>query len=193
MRIGIDLDGVVFDSESTIRTYAEIFAIEDVNGSPIADITEPKNYKRYNWTKEQNDAFVAKYILKAIKESDFMGGFIPVYRRLRALGCEFVVITARGGFYPEMIDMTMKALKENNIEMDAYHFVVKDKLKICNEEKVDLMIDDDHDIIEAVTKGGIPALYFRPANMKKLDDNELVTEVNNWGDVYRKVLEIMGE
>ena len=29
MKIGIDLDGVVIDSETTIRTYEEIFAIEN--------------------------------------------------------------------------------------------------------------------------------------------------------------------
>ena len=31
MKIGIDLDGVVIDSENTFRVYEEIFAIEDLN------------------------------------------------------------------------------------------------------------------------------------------------------------------
>ena len=31
MKIGIDLDGVVIDSENVCRVYEEIFAIEDLN------------------------------------------------------------------------------------------------------------------------------------------------------------------
>ena len=30
IRIGIDLDGVVFDSERNFRTYEEIYAIEEL-------------------------------------------------------------------------------------------------------------------------------------------------------------------
>lgn len=188
MRIGIDLDGVVFDSETTIRTYLEIFAIENLEGSPIVDRTEPKSYKRYNWTQEEQQEFINKYMLQASSESGLMSGFLAVYKRLKELGCEFVAITARGGYFPEMRYDAERLLKENNIEFDAYHWRIHDKLEVCKQENVDIMIDDDHDMISQVTKGGIKALYFRDTGMKKLDDNPLVTEVNNWGDIYRVLL-----
>ena len=35
MRIGIDLDGVVFDSETTFRTYEEIFDITILKSNNI--------------------------------------------------------------------------------------------------------------------------------------------------------------
>ena len=35
MRIGIDLDGVVIDSEKTFRTYEEIFDITCLNGKNL--------------------------------------------------------------------------------------------------------------------------------------------------------------
>ena len=38
MKIGIDLDGVVIDSEDTFRVYEEIFAIEDLNLRKIKDL-----------------------------------------------------------------------------------------------------------------------------------------------------------
>ena len=41
IKIGIDLDGVVFDSEAAFRVYEEIFAIENLN-KKIIDIEEPK-------------------------------------------------------------------------------------------------------------------------------------------------------
>ncbi len=42
MKIGIDLDGVVIDSETTFRTYEEIFDITFLKGNNLVDREEPK-------------------------------------------------------------------------------------------------------------------------------------------------------
>ena len=47
------------------------------------------------------------------------------------------------------------------------------------------MIDDDYKIIKQISNAKIKTLYFRDANLKRLNENEFVHEVNNWGDVYR--------
>ena len=76
MKIGIDLDGVVFDSETTFRTYEEIFDINTLKGNNLIDIEEPKFQSRYNWTKEQEQQFIEKYFLRVSKESGLMSGFV---------------------------------------------------------------------------------------------------------------------
>lgn len=96
MKIGIDLDGVVIDSETTFRTYEEIFDIDTLKGNNLVDKEEPKFQARYNWSKEQEKEFIEKYFLKISKESNLMSGFIAVYNLLKGQGHEFVVITARG-------------------------------------------------------------------------------------------------
>ena len=53
MKIGIDLDGVVIDSETTFRTYEEIFDIDILKGNNLINKKEPKFQARYNWTNEQ--------------------------------------------------------------------------------------------------------------------------------------------
>jgi len=72
MRIGIDLDGVVIDSETSFRTYEEIFAIENLNGDKIVDREEPKFQSRYNWTKEQEDAIYKKDSNIEVNRSNFI-------------------------------------------------------------------------------------------------------------------------
>ena len=42
MKIGIDLDGVVIDSETTFRTYEEIFDIDILKGNQLVNREEPK-------------------------------------------------------------------------------------------------------------------------------------------------------
>ena len=58
MKIGIDLDGVVIDSETTFRTYEEIFDIDTLKGNNLINKEEPKFQARYNWTNEQEQEFI---------------------------------------------------------------------------------------------------------------------------------------
>ena len=187
MKIGIDLDGVVFDSETTFRTYEEIYDIEELKGNNFVNREEPKFQGRYNWTKEQENRFMEEYYLKVSKESPLMAGFLPVFNLLKAQGHEFVVITARGDNVKEMVDDAIRILNENNIKFDKYFWTVPDKLAICKQEKIDLMIDDDYKMAKPISDGKIKTLYFRDTNMKKLPENEYLKEVNNWGDIYRYI------
>lgn len=187
MKIGIDLDGVVIDSETTFRTYEEIFDLRKLNSNNLIDREEPKFQSRYNWTEEQEKEFIQKYFLTVSKESPLMAGFIEVYNLLKNEDIEFVVITARGGFIKEMKDDAERLLNENNIVFDKYYWKQDDKLDVCKKENIDLMIDDDYKIIKRLSDNGIKTLYFRDTGLKKLKENEYIKEVNNWGDIYRYI------
>lgn len=187
MKIGIDLDGVVIDSETTFRTYEEIFDINELKGNNLIDREEPKFQGRYNWTKEQEQQFIDKYFMQVSKESNLMSGFVAVYHLLKAQGHEFVVITARGGHVKEMKDDAIRVLEEGGIIFDKYYWAIDNKLEICQKEQVDLMIDDDWRIIESLANNNIKTLYFRDTNLKKLEENDHIKEVNNWGDIYRTI------
>ena len=187
MKIGIDLDGVVIDSETTFRTYEEIFDIDTLNGNNLVDRKEPKFQSRYNWTSEQEKEFAEKYFMQISKESNLMSGFKAVYRLLKEQGHEFVVITARGGIVKEMKDDAIRVLEENGIEFDKYYWHIDDKLDVCQKENVDIMIDDDWKIVKKLSENNIKTLYFRDTNLMELEENNYIKEVNNWGDVYRHI------
>ena len=189
MKIGIDLDGVVIDSETTFRTYEEIFDMDVLKGNNLIDREEPKFQARYNWTDEQEKEFIEKYFLQVSKESNLMSGFIGVYNLLKKQDHEFIVITARGGFLSEMKDDAIRLLEENDIKFDKYYWRVKDKLEICQNEQVDIMIDDDWRIIKQLADNNVKTLYFRDTNLVKLKENEYIKEVNNWGEIYRYIKE----
>ena len=185
MKIGIDLDGVVIDSETTFRTYEEIYDIEDLQGNNLINREEPKYQQRYNWTEEQQNEFVQKYFLEVATTSPFMAGFRTVYEKLKKQGHEFVVITARGGYLKEMRTVAEEMFEKSNLQFDKYYWHVEDKLEICKQENVDIMIDDDWRIVKQLSENGFKTLYFRDTNLVKLPENEYLKEVNNWGDVYR--------
>lgn len=190
MKIGIDLDGVVIDSETTFRTYEEIFDMDVLKGNNLINREEPKFQARYNWNEEQEKEFIEKYFIKVARESNLMSGFIGVYNLLKSQGHEFVVITARGGLVEELKDEAIRLLDENNIKFYKYYWKISDKLEICKKENVDIMIDDDWRIIKNLSDNSIKTLYFRDTNLMKLEENEYVKEVNNWGDIYRYINQI---
>ncbi len=190
MKIGIDLDGVVIDSETTFRTYEEIFDVDVLKGNHLINREEPKYQARYNWTGEQEKEFSEKYFLTISRESNLMSGFVRVYNLLREQGHEFVVITARGGIVKEMKDDAISVLEENNIKFDKYYWHIDDKLEICKKENVDIMIDDDWKIIKRLAENGVKTLYFRDTNLMRLEENKYIKEVNNWGDIYRYIREM---
>lgn len=94
-----------------------------------------------------------------------------------------------GGMKSEMKDDAIRVLEQNNIKFDKYYWKVEDKLEICKKENVDIMIDDDWKIIKNLADNQVKTLYFRDTNLMKLEENEYIKEVNNWGQIYRYVKE----
>ena len=185
LKIGIDLDGVVFDSEQTFRTYEEIFDIER-NQNKLINREEPKFQQRYSWS--------IKYYLEISQTSPIMSGFKKVYELLKDKDIEFIAITARGltptgETIEEMIIDAKKKLEENHIKFDKYYFKNEDKVDICLKENIDFMIDDDYRIIQRLAANNIKSIYFRDVGLKQLEENEYIKEVNNWGDIYRFIIE----
>ena len=179
MKIGIDLDGVVIDSETTFRTYEELYDLSVLKQNNLINKEEPKFQARYNWSKEQQKEFTDKFFLQVSKESNLMSGFIGAYNYLKNQGHEFIVITARGlkpdgTFMKEMEDDAKRVLTESNIVFDKYYWGQGDKLDVCQKENIDIMIDDDWKIIKKLSDNNIKTLYFRDTNLKKLDEYQYI-------------------
>lgn len=187
MKIGIDLDGVVIDSENTWRVYEEIFDVQDVGENNLINSEEPYFQERYNWNQNMQDKFWDKYILKAAKDANLMPGFKFVYELLKSENHQFIVITARRD---ELADEAMDKFKRNNINFDKYYWNMPNKSEICKEEHVDIMIDDNWRNCLNISNNKIRTLYFRATNLKRLDENNYLKEVNNWGEIYRYIKEL---
>lgn len=188
MKIGIDLDGVVIDSENTWRVYEEVFDIEDVGGNNIINKEEPYFQQRYNWNEETQDKFWKNCVLKASIDSNLMPGFKFVYNLLKDNN-EFIVITARGGRIPELIDDAKEKFEKNNIKFDKYYWNIHNKAEICKKENIDIMIDDNWMNCKDIASNGIKTLYFKATDLKILKETEYLKQVTNWGEIYRIIKE----
>lgn len=184
MKIGLDIDGVIIDSERGCRVSAEIFSFENFGESRLKNIDEAHVEERYDWPPEYVSKWHQECLLKVAESSNFMPGAIEIIEKLKEKGHELIIVTARGGILTRMKDVALEQFEKAGLVFDDYHFVVREKGKLCKELGIDVMIDDTYSNCIKTSDEGITTLYFRDIKMKKID-RENVIEVNNWGEVYR--------
>lgn len=191
MKIGIDLDGVVFDSEKEFRVYSELYDMIDLQQNSKVDNRELRFQDRFQWTKEEIGGFLSKYHKQIILESNFMPGAKKILKLLKKDGHSLILITARGGLNNEMIRITEELLKENEMNIfDKYYWAIENKDEICIKENVDIMIDDYYRKCESIAKSKIKTIYLKDAPSYNLKENENIKILYNWGEIYRYIHEI---
>lgn len=187
MKIGIDIDGVLIDFEEKLRCKAEIYDfIERKN----IDLKYNNNYwvqDKYEWSEDEWNYFRKEYLLELTKESCIKPGAKEILDLLKKERNELVVISARGINFPEMITLVEEKIKNANIIFDKYYWKRQDKLEICKNEKIDVMIDDNQNTCEKLSRNNIRTLYFRNIYGKQIPKNKYLTEVYDWGNVYRNL------
>lgn len=183
MNIGIDLDGVLYDSENYFRAYAEIFDIAYDGNGPV-DKAQLRMRKRYNWNKEIFQDYLDLVTVRSVKKSNLKNCAREVVDYLRESGHKLIVISARGKFGDEEVIETKKRFEKDKLKFDKYCFYSLDKVQTCKDEKIDVMIEDYYKVASMLCKNKIKCLYFREAVSPKIKSKNIV-EVENWGEIYR--------
>lgn len=185
MKIGIDVDGVILDFERVLKAYGDLYDFIELKKGGIINRHENYLRNRYDWTEEERMNFVNKYFLKLSKKTNLIPGAKEVINMLKKEGNEFIVISARGGTVEKMKDVAIEKFKEEEISFDKYYWKQEDKLEVAQKENIDIMIDDSYDVCKKLSENKIKTIYFRDKEMKKLEQNEYLKEVSNWGEIYR--------
>ena len=187
MRIAIDLDGVVFNSEMYFMASAEIFDVKFLKRNSLKKKDEPRVQEKYNWSKEE----IKEYISRYANSLDF--DIIPCAKEVIddiKKDNTTVVVSARGQFNEDEIKIAKKKLEEAGISFDEYYFGNLNKIQTLIDQKIDVVIDDRYDVILEASKYHIKSVYFYMAGRKVLEDNEYIKAVYNWGEVYRYLYDI---
>lgn len=188
MKIGIDLDGVVFDTEKEFRVYTELYDMLVLKQNSKVDNSELELQYRFNWTEENSKGFLAIYHEKIVREANYMPGAKDILKMLKQDGHMLIIITARGGMNKKMIEKTKERLKQDNMDIfDKYYFNIDEKQQICLNEKIDIMIDDYYRNCQSISDAGIKTIYLKDAPSPNLKENENLKILYNWGEIYRYI------
>ena len=189
MKIGIDLDGVVLDTEKQFINEAELYDILKLNRNSTKDQSAQWAQDRYKWADDEKNEFIEKYLIEGTKKSHIMPGAKEVIELLKKDGHELVVITARGHDIPVMKKLAQEMLEKENITFDKYYWETPEKVETAKKENIDLMVEDSLSNCMKLSKENIKSIYLRDSNMKPANDKN-IKECYIWGEVYRYIREL---
>ncbi len=188
MNIGIDIDGVIFDSENYLKTYAHVYAMEQGNFTEFEKDTFSIQ-ERHGFGEDDFRSFMNAYGNECERIVPFMPFAKEAMNKLKEMGHRLIIISARGWLGDEEINCSLGRFEESQIPYDKIYFRQFDKVETCKAEKIDYMIDDNPNHIKALNEAGIKTLHFKDV-YGEFVENELNTIVFNWADIYRFFLEI---
>ena len=190
MKIGVDLDGVVFDTEKEFRVYSELYDMLELKRNSKIDNKALRFQERFNWTEEETMEFLKKYHNQIVIEASYLPGAKRILKKLKEEGHELIIITARGGINKAMIPITEGRLKQEEMDIfDKYYWATENKEQICKKEKIDIMIDDFDKNCHKISQEKIKVIYLKDAPSNELKENAYLKICYNWGEIYRYIKE----
>ena len=194
MRIGIDIDGVLTDIEKWQLDYGSKFYYENYN----KEIINPKGYETneiFNSDIECDDQFWNKYFKDYSINVEVRKFADEVISKLKQDAYEIYIITARGSFLSHSANIMTKEeneqivkqwLNKNNIYYDDIIFSPEDKLDICINNNIDIMIEDKvYNIDKISTK--IPVICFN-AGYNEICKGNNIYRAYSWYDIYNIII-----
>lgn len=189
MRIGIDIDNTITDTVPILKQYCKKYNEEVVKRNLEMNKEGFATFNLYNWTKEEDMDFCIKYLEEVVLQAKVKENAREVIKKLKEEGNIIYIITARKK--PEFSDpynITEKFLKKNGIVYDELFVGKTEKKQFCIDNKIDIMIDDEPQNINAISEN-IYVIAFDEIYNKSCF-GERVIKVNNWNQIYNIIKEM---
>jgi FMN phosphatase YigB (HAD superfamily) len=162
MRIGLDLDGVLYNFGDSCHRYLEATGRGDLWKSGPTPDPFWDFYKDWGWTSKEfvqfcNEGADAGFVFCGPTRE----GAVDAVRRIKRLGHQIIVITDRSfGSTPKVSqDNTLRWWKENRFpDFDEIHFT-PDKTIV----QTDMMVEDKLENYDALIKAGTDAYLINRA------------------------------
>ena len=189
MRIGIDIYGVLTDIEQwQLDCGGKFFSklnksVVNKDGYEITEI--------FNVSDELDSQFWNEYLYEYVTKEPSRKYASEVIKKLKDSGNEIYIITARyltdrnteDG--QRMRKIVIDWLEQENIVYDKIVFAPEDKLQICLENNIDVMIEDKVANIEKISTR-LPVICFH-AGYNKHCKNDNIYRAYTWYDIYNLI------
>lgn len=180
MRIGIDVDDVITNTSESAKVYIDK---NDNNG-------DLKNYMedimRGDMTTPKIKEFFAKNSYNIFKDAIVKQNASEVIKKWLDDGNEVYIITSRGEVkFKDSEKLTLDYFDKNNINYTKILFNSFEKDKICEENKIDIMVDDSAKFCTDIANKNIKSILFNSVVNKEVKVN--VPRVDDWLELEKKV------
>ncbi len=196
MKIGIDIDDTIAYTVKSMIKYADKYDIEvlgkqGTNGN--MGLIKDRYYLKvlYGWTDEQKFNFFDLYYKNILEDCIVMPDVAEIINKLKHEGHEIYFATARLDNIAgcDTYKITYDWLVHNNINFDYLIVNAKDKLSICNEQKLDIFIEDSFVTCQEISNNGIKSILMTTMMNQNIDSGD-IKRVSNWHEIYEYINKI---
>lgn len=189
MVIGVDIDNTITHTTEMIMHYARIFGKQ----RGLNTVPDPRFYyleDALGWDAAVADEFLHQYLGDIYREMRPKDKAVEVIRELKQ-DHHIILITSRNQQYPQVEKVTSDWLTHYGVEYDRLilnatsnlHYF--SKLAVCLENRVELMIEDHHDLVNEIS-AHLPVIMFDyPYNSHLKSEN--IFRVQHWDHVHQLV------
>jgi uncharacterized HAD superfamily protein len=188
MKIGVDIDGVILDSERGFRFYSDYYSYFTLGKERVrSDTTTPEI--NFPWTEDETKFYYTNFYDAITRESNLMVGAKEILQKLKSEGHKLYIVTQRGSHTQTAITEAIEKLKLLDVEFDDIFWGCRNKFAACEEAGIDVMIDDSPYHAKPFMDKQINFLYFKEPKIEKLEAKNIF-EVDSWMDIYHKIKQL---
>lgn len=194
MKIGIDIDGVLTDVEQYQLDVCSKYVLENFSKG-IVNGEAYETFDVFGLTMEEDNKLWNNCLLDYSTREPARKFASEVIKKLKNVGNEIYIITARRNTLRDdelgkkTRQIVKKWLLDNDIIYDEIIFSPEDKLEICINNKIDLMIEDKVDNINKISKV-IPVICFNAGYNKNCCGKNII-RCYSWYDIYEKIIKML--
>lgn len=190
IRIGIDIDSTINKAHFFDIIHGREFC-KDMNFQADENLNKCKVKEMFGFTDKLYNKYMERYFPWNCKYNEVEVGAAEAIRILRRNGNQINIITARDENYfnehqwytgKMMVHDTKEWFARNQIPYDNIFFC-PDKLKICKENEIDVMVDDDPENIIELSTNGIPVIVAGQSYNEYLAGEPNVWYCRNWVEI----------
>ena len=189
MNIGIDIDGVLTDEHNYIIDKGiKFFNDKGIKCTLHKDIYDSE--KVFEVSKEQWKEFWTQHIFDYSKNISIRPFASEIIKKLKNENNKIFIITARyfttyqNEYNEQMQNIVKEWLEKNNVVYDEIIFG-EDKVDICKELNINVMIEDKPENILSISRD-IPVICYDHLYNEKLHNPNII-RCYNWHDIYEKI------
>ncbi|GAB6179560.1 hypothetical protein JCM14036_08790 [Desulfotomaculum defluvii] len=180
MKIGIDLDGTIADNLELLVEAMNRFCGKNLRGE---EIYQYNLCKVYNISEAEFVKLMNEEEQKIISKSPLIPYARESIQDLVKQGWEVHIITARNPRYQKI---TESWLQDHNIPYKQLHLLNShDKLAVCQQLRVKLMIEDNIHNAYQLHEGGVQVILFEAHHNRYWPWQGL--RCTSWQDVYQTI------
>lgn len=190
MRIGIDIDGVLQNISEFILDYGSKYCYDNGIKFEIHS-NEYDESKALGISNNEAEKFWNKYLVEYVtnyKPRKFAKEVIDLLKEKN----EIYIITSRNEYglpreeYGHMQELTKRWFEKNKIYYDKLIFSPENKVDICLNNNIEMMIEDWDKNIKELSNAGINVVCFdNPYNKNNVNEN--IPRVFSWYDLLNKL------